>query len=103
MVLLIDSNNLDRVLLKKAIKATFDRRGTHEVPSSFPEPPETWIAPFEKFAVEWGIVRNIKTSHFRRGVIINSSAKAQIRDFWLIAYLKYSIKLGRWVGLYSCT
>jgi len=63
MVLLVDSGALDKTLLKKAIKATFERRNTHALPSTFPEPPASWTSTFERLAEECGIARDLNVGH----------------------------------------
>src|SRR5260370_6913498 len=40
MVLLIQSGTLAKAKFAEAIRVTFDRRGTHAVPTSLPQPPK---------------------------------------------------------------
>lgn len=47
MILLIRMEAMDKGVLKQAIQATFELRGTHPVPTAVPEPPESWKGPFE--------------------------------------------------------
>lgn len=46
MVLLVQMGTLDRAVLRQAIETTFAVRGTHPMPPSLPEPPESWSTPF---------------------------------------------------------
>lgn len=52
MVLLIQLGGMDREVLAKAIRATFERRGTHGLPSPLPDPPGDWAKPFAALAKE---------------------------------------------------
>lgn len=63
MILLSDSGTMDRTRLAENIKATFGRRGTHEVPESLPPPQDDWSEPFGVLAVECGIERNMAEHH----------------------------------------
>jgi hypothetical protein len=46
MVLLVERDQLGRRKAKKAILATFKRRGTHSIPLELQAPPKTWEKPF---------------------------------------------------------
>lgn len=50
MILLIQLGGMKREVLTKAIRATFERRGTHALPSPLPAPPEDWAKPFAALA-----------------------------------------------------
>ena len=52
MVLLIQLGGMTKEALTKAIRATFERRGTHSLPSPLPVPPEDWAKPFAALANE---------------------------------------------------
>jgi len=52
MVLLIRNSKLDAERLRKALRATFKRRGSHPIPREMPEPPSSWNAPFASLAKE---------------------------------------------------
>lgn len=41
--------------VRTAIDATFGHRGTHPVPTSLPEPPDFWAAPYRELAREHGL------------------------------------------------
>ena len=49
-LVLLARSNLDVGLLGVAIRATFDRRGTHTLPAELPPPAESWKAPFDALA-----------------------------------------------------
>jgi hypothetical protein len=63
LVLLIEQSKLDIASLPKAIRDTFQRRKTHEVPMTLAEPPASWSAPFAELAQECGVEPDIK-NHF---------------------------------------
>lgn len=52
LVLLIDEGKLDPERLREAIRYTFERRATHDVPQSLAPPPEFWEPVFRKLARE---------------------------------------------------
>jgi hypothetical protein len=49
-LVLLARSNLDVGLLGVAIRATFDRRGTHPLPAELPPPVESWKDPFDALA-----------------------------------------------------
>jgi hypothetical protein len=55
MVLLIQSGTLAKAKVAEAIRITFDRRGTHAVPTSLPQPPTGWQKPYDALAKECGL------------------------------------------------
>jgi hypothetical protein len=55
LVLLIERAKLDIARLPKAIRETFERRKTHEIPSSLISPPASWSGPFVAMAAECGL------------------------------------------------
>ena len=52
MILLIQSGTLDASVATRAIRRTFDRRGTHAIPLELASPPPDWGTPFETLANE---------------------------------------------------
>ena len=52
LALLIERTRLDAARLPKAIRETFQRRKTHEIPSALIPPPDSWARPFSQMAVE---------------------------------------------------
>lgn len=52
LLLIAEMGKVDASTLRQAIKATFDSRGTHAVPTRLPSPPSTWAVPFRKMAQE---------------------------------------------------
>jgi hypothetical protein len=63
LVLLIERTRLDAARLVKAIRETFQRRKTHEVPSILTPPPLSWGKSFTEMAAECGLDPNID-KHF---------------------------------------
>lgn len=55
LVLLIERTKLDAIRLPKAIRETFQRRKTHEIPSTLIAPPASCSAPFSEMAAECGL------------------------------------------------
>jgi hypothetical protein len=66
LVLLIEQAKLNTSRLPKAIRETFQRRKTHDVPTALTSPPVSWSARFSEMAQECGIEPDIN-KHF--GVI----------------------------------
>lgn len=62
LVLLIQSKSMDSKKVTDAIKATFSRRKTHEVPDALQAPPESWENPFAQMAKECGIRESLAES-----------------------------------------
>jgi len=55
LVLLIQRTKLDTTRLPVAIRETFQRRRTHEIPASLAPPPASWSSPFAEMAAECGL------------------------------------------------
>ncbi|HEY6344068.1 MAG TPA: nucleotidyl transferase AbiEii/AbiGii toxin family protein [Bryobacteraceae bacterium] len=55
MTLLIGSSGLDRRRVADALHLIFERRGTHELPTSLIPPPADWQIPFRALAEECGL------------------------------------------------
>ena len=60
MVLLIQSGTLDADRVVQALKATFARRATHEVPDTLTPPPDEWRSPFAAMAAECSLELSIE-------------------------------------------
>ncbi len=52
MVLLIRSGALNTSVVVEAVRRTFDRRGTHPLPTTLEPPPPDWNKPFQSLAEE---------------------------------------------------
>jgi len=65
IVLLIERTGLNVPRLRTAIRETFQRRKTHDVPAALPVPPTSWSAPFAELAGECGLPTDM-TKHFGR-------------------------------------
>ena len=59
MALLIADNQLDRRRVINALHLTFDRRGTHALPTNLSVPPPDWQTPFRALAEECGLQTDI--------------------------------------------
>ncbi len=55
LALLIGSGGLDKERTLEAMRLTFDRRGTHDLPSDLAAPPIDWQIPFQALAKECGL------------------------------------------------
>ena len=64
--LLIERTRLNTVRLPKAIRETFQRRKTHDVPPALTPPPASWSRPFAEMAAECSLEPDME-KHF--GVI----------------------------------
>ena len=53
---LLVRTGMDANRVSEAIRAVFDRRKTHSVPTIMPPPPEEWAIPFVSLAEECGVV-----------------------------------------------
>jgi hypothetical protein len=60
LVLLIERTKLDTTRLPKAIRETFQRRKTHDVPSTLRTPPQSWDNTFSQMAAECEIEPTIR-------------------------------------------
>ena len=58
-VLLIRGGKLDRKKTAAAVRATFTRRATHEVPGKLESPPRKWALVFDGLATECGLEMKI--------------------------------------------
>jgi hypothetical protein len=52
ILLLARIGMIDSGRLLKAIRATFEARNTHPIPSELPDPPHEWYRPYQKMAAE---------------------------------------------------
>ncbi|MHB1743881.1 MAG: nucleotidyl transferase AbiEii/AbiGii toxin family protein [Acidobacteriaceae bacterium] len=59
LALLIADNQLDRRRVINALHLTFDRRGTHALPTRLSVPPPDWQTPFRALAKECGLQTDI--------------------------------------------
>jgi hypothetical protein len=63
LVLLIERTQLDAARLPRAIRETFQRRKTHEIPSALIAPPASWFGPFSEMAAECSLEPDME-KHF---------------------------------------
>lgn len=62
MALLVKMGILESPKLQEAIQMTFEQRGTHAIPTVFPDPPESWQQPYAQLAGECGLKWTIDES-----------------------------------------
>jgi len=55
LVLLVDSGLLEPDRVQRALRATFETRGTHFLPDRLPEPPVEWAEPYTALAQDLGL------------------------------------------------
>jgi hypothetical protein len=59
LLLLIGSGELNQRRIQNALRLTFERRGTHDLPAGLPSPPADWQIPFQALAQECGLPTDI--------------------------------------------
>ncbi len=60
LLILARMKTMDIIRLKTNASMTFNRRKTHEFPPIFQDPPDNWVKPFEKFALECHLVVDLR-------------------------------------------
>ena len=59
LALLIGSGGLDKQRILEALRLTFERRGTHDLPANLVPPPADWQVPFHALAEECGLPTDV--------------------------------------------
>jgi hypothetical protein len=59
LALLIGSGGLDEQRILDALRLTFERRGTHDLPTGLAPPPVDWQIPFQALAEECGLPTDV--------------------------------------------
>ena len=59
LALLIGSGGLDKQRIMEALRLTFERRGTHDLPANLVPPPADWQVPFHALAEECGLPTDV--------------------------------------------
>jgi hypothetical protein len=59
LALLIGSGGLDKQRILEALRLTFERRGTHDLPTNLVPPPADWEVPFHALAEECGLPTDV--------------------------------------------
>jgi hypothetical protein len=72
LVLLIDSSSLNSNRLRNAVRITFERRATHELPPGLVPPPEFWRPVFQRLAEECGISPDIDAQFKKVGTYFDT-------------------------------
>ena len=49
--------------LRRALRVTFDARGTHDLPPAMPAPPMNWAAPYKRLADQVGLQPDVAIGH----------------------------------------
>jgi predicted nucleotidyltransferase component of viral defense system len=79
MVLLATIKPIDAKRLRNALDLTFDFRATHQLPSSLPEPPASWVTPYSELArsndLAWKTIEQITSaaSAFLNAVLVGNA------------------------------
>jgi hypothetical protein len=64
LVLLIHIGQLESERVKQALRATFETRNTHPLPTSLPEPPQTWAESYAALAQDLGLpTKTLQEAH----------------------------------------
>lgn len=75
MVLLIQSKTLEREKLTEALRVTFDRRGTHSLPTTLSGPPAAWKQPFAALARGCGLSEDLENGFAELSVFLGKILK----------------------------
>ena len=59
LALLVGSGGLDKQRIVEALRLTFERRGTHDLPANLVPPPADWQVPFHALAEECGLPTDV--------------------------------------------
>jgi len=79
MVLLVQSGTLRSEVVSDAVRITFQRRKTHDLPKAQAQPPADWQRPFSALARECGLVEDVDgcftllKSFLRKGGIVGGN------------------------------
>jgi hypothetical protein len=78
LVLLLEHETFTAGRLRHALDATFEVRGTHDLPDAFPRPPNTWRTPFARLAGEVGVAPDLDAAHGRVAAFLNPVLSGQV-------------------------
>ena len=59
LLLLIGSGGMDKLRILTALRLTFERRASHELPKSLVPPPDAWQIPFQSLAEECSLATDL--------------------------------------------
>jgi hypothetical protein len=76
LVLLIEAGDLNKQRVADALRVTFERRKTHDLPVILPSPPSTWQSPFAALAKDCGISHSLSGSF----VVVQTYLESAIRS-----------------------
>jgi hypothetical protein len=71
MLRIIQTTALDAALLQNALRRTFERRKTHEMPGSLPTPPAAWAVPYRRLAERTGVDPDVRSAYQDAGACID--------------------------------
>ncbi len=80
LVLLLETEPFVASRLREALEGTFSVRGTHELPNSFPAPPERWRRPYNQLATDVGLDRDLDAAHHRAALFLDPVLTGEVTD-----------------------
>lgn len=92
LMLIAEISTPDAASLCEAIRATFDRRQTHPIPSELPAPPRTWETPFRTLAEAVGVSSDLDVGHRLAGELVDPILTGEV------AAGKWDPDSRQWVG-----
>jgi Nucleotidyl transferase AbiEii toxin, Type IV TA system len=80
LVLVSTYERLGGSYLRRALRSTYDTRGTHPLPEALPAPPASWRAPYRKLATSVGITADLTNGYARAAALVNPVLAATVTD-----------------------
>ena len=80
LALIASEADLDAAQLRQQLDATFNSRGTHDLPTELPKPPHDWTVPYGKLAREVGIPERIEEGHSGAAAMLDVVLSGQMAD-----------------------
>jgi hypothetical protein len=80
LALLIGAGGLDEPRILDALRLTFERRGTHDLPEGLIPPPADWQIPFHALAEQCGLPTDVAAvftavQKFFEGVLVQNAER----------------------------
>jgi hypothetical protein len=87
LILVSTYQSLQAGRLRKALRTTFEMRGTHPLPAGLPPPPAAWRAPFAKLAKDVGIEPDLEPAHALAAAFLDPVLASTVADhtYWDLA------------------
>jgi hypothetical protein len=83
LALIASHTSPDARRLQEALHGIFERRGTHDLPRTLPQPPDDWRTPFRKLASGTGIDPDLTAGHCRAAELLNPILSGEVqRGTW---------------------